>query len=140
MTQLISYTWGRYIGLILLLSVSGCKILSPTQARPIYVTGLSFQNIGDYDAQNVKLRAVATNGQVACNKIEVNSSCGTGFPIKEYQAGQLELSWQMAERSYIELFVIPLPDDAEKNQRYTAVILLTDNGQYYVRLTRNNVI
>ena len=140
MKQFLSQRWASYVSLMLLMTISGCQTLLPSQATPIYVAGLTFQNVANSDALDVKLRVLTTNGQVACNKIEVNSTCGTGFPAKYYQAGELELSWQMAGRSYAEHFVIPIPTDAEKNQKYTAMVLLTNNGQYDVRLTKNNTL
>lgn len=140
MKKLISRTLAACIGISLFGTFLGCQTLLPSDTQSIYVSGLTFQNIASDDAQNVRLRAISTNGQVSCNKIEVNSTCGTGFPAKYYQAGELELSWQMAGRSYAEHFVIPTPVDAEENREYTAVVLLTNNGQYDVRLTKNNTL
>lgn len=112
----------------LILLVSGCQT---TTNKKLEVAGLAFYNDTEFEVYQVSLKVKANGGMVACTLVEPKSYCGTGFPIKHYQAAELIVTWQNHSGiKYSQELILPYPKDFKEHIGYIAVIKFEKNGGF----------
>ena len=105
-------------------------VISVPGPKP-FVGGVVFENRTPDALEDVRLRVVAASGFVACSYIIANTDCVTTFPLQQYQANQLTVSWSRAGRSEDSgAFVIPLPKPLPRNRPLTAVIRIDGSNGF----------
>jgi len=112
----------------LLVLLSGCKTSIQSNLE---VAGLAFYNNTDFEIYKVSLKVKATGGMVACTLVEPKSYCGTGFPIKHYQASELIVTWDNhTGKTQSHALILAYPDNFKENTGYVAVIKFEKNGRF----------
>ena len=112
----------------LILLVSGCQT---TTNNKLEVAGLAFYNDTEFEVYQVSLKVKANGGMVACTLVEPKSYCGTGFPIKHYQAGELIVTWQNHFGiTHSRELILPYPEDFKEHIGYIAVIKFEKSGGF----------
>ena len=113
---------------LLLLLLSGCQT---TKVRNLEVAGLAFYNNTAFEIYQVSLKVKMTGGMVKCTLVEPKSYCGTGFPVKHYQAGELTVSWNNhLGRTLSQDLKLTYPDNFDETLEYIAVIKFENNGKF----------
>ncbi|SFD19735.1 hypothetical protein [Pseudoalteromonas denitrificans] len=113
--------------------LSGCQLIPepvPKKSQ-LEIAGLAFYNNTDFEINQISLKVKATGRMVACTSIGPKSYCGTGFPVKYYQAAQLIVFWKDNQSQEFEHdLIIPFPKKYQLNTPYIAVLKIKDNGQF----------
>ena len=115
---------------------NGCGGL-PVRTAPIEITGLVIYNNTSDPLYDIKLKVEKTGTVVTCNLIPSGRNFSTEFPLKRYQGNSVNVSWQQngINRSTGDIYA-DVPDDLSPNVPVAVAVIIQQNGDVIVRLTK----